>query len=405
MSVTFAAAALQLSRRGALAQQLNAIESLASVDLICLDKTGTLTEPGLRVVSLEPAAGVEPERLRDGPGALRRQLAEQERDAASRSPATATLGRRSRRRPCRSRRRGAGARCGSATSGYVLGAPELFPLGDARRRRRAGAARGPARGRVRHDERLAASELDGLEPLGVAVLAEELRPQARDTVRFFHDEGVELKVMSGDAPETVGAIARDAGIEGDGRGGRRAARAARPRERGRPDLTRGQEGASSRRCGIAAATWRWSGDGVNDVPALKASRLAIAQGSGSEMARSVADVVLVQRRLRGRARDGRPGPEDPPQPPAGHEALRGQVGVRGLPDPLDRADRRALPAAAAPPHARGDAHGRHPRVLPGAGAQLRAPGGPRASCARSAASPFRPGRSPGSACSRRTCSL
>ena len=46
VSVTFAAAALQLSRRGALSQQLNAIESLASVDLICLDKTGTLTEPG-----------------------------------------------------------------------------------------------------------------------------------------------------------------------------------------------------------------------------------------------------------------------------------------------------------------------------------------------------------------------
>ena len=65
MSVTFAAAALQLSRRGALAQQLNAIESLASVDLICLDKTGTLTKPGLRVVSLQPAKGVDPERLRE----------------------------------------------------------------------------------------------------------------------------------------------------------------------------------------------------------------------------------------------------------------------------------------------------------------------------------------------------
>jgi hypothetical protein len=64
VSVTYAAAALQLSRRGALAQQLNAIESLASVDLICLDKTGTLTEPGLRVVALEAADGVPPERLR-----------------------------------------------------------------------------------------------------------------------------------------------------------------------------------------------------------------------------------------------------------------------------------------------------------------------------------------------------
>ena len=128
MSVTFAAAALQLSRRGALAQQLNAIESLASVDLICLDKTGTLTEPGLRVVSLEPADGVEVERLRD-------ELA---RFAAS-SPSkngtlialaqVATRPRRRRARRCRSRPRGAGARCGSATRASCSARPSCSRSG------------------------------------------------------------------------------------------------------------------------------------------------------------------------------------------------------------------------------------------------------------------------------------
>ena len=63
VSVTYAAAALRMARAGALAQQLNAIESLASVDTICIDKTGTLTEPRLRVVALTPAEGVSEQEL------------------------------------------------------------------------------------------------------------------------------------------------------------------------------------------------------------------------------------------------------------------------------------------------------------------------------------------------------
>jgi len=288
VSVTFAAAALQLSRRGALAQQLNAIESLASVDLICLDKTGTLTEPGLRVVALQPADGVDPERLRQAlerfaasspsKNATLRALAG---DAPAEEPAESV--------PFSSARRWSALRLSG--EGYVLGAPELFPLGSlaaaAEQEQRAGrrvVAFGTTAGSF--------EQLDGLTPLGVAVLAEELRPQAAETVQFFLEAGVELKVMSGDAPETVGAIARDAGIGGEivvgdapveqlveaGVVGRispegKKAVVERLRDHGRY---------------VAMV-----GDGVNDVPALKASRLAIAQGSGSEMARSVADVVLV----------------------------------------------------------------------------------------------------------------
>jgi cation-transporting P-type ATPase E len=144
VSVTYAAAALQLSRRGALAQQLNAIESLASVDLICLDKTGTLTEPGLRVVALEPADGVEPERLRHelarfaasspSKNATLRALAD---DTPGEEPAESV--------PFSSARRWSALRLGG--EGYVLGAPELFPLGSlatkAEQEQRAG--RRPAR--------------------------------------------------------------------------------------------------------------------------------------------------------------------------------------------------------------------------------------------------------------------
>jgi cation-transporting P-type ATPase E len=290
MSVTFAAAALQLSRRGALAQQLNAIESLASVDLICLDKTGTLTEPGLRVVSLQPAAGVDAERLRtdlarfaaSSPGKNGTLVALTGVGEARPEEATEAV-------PFSSSKRWSALRL--AGEGYVLGAPELFPLGAlagvAEQEQRAGrrvVAFGTTNGSFEH--------LDGLEPLGVVVLAEELRPQARDTVQFFHHEGVELKVMSGDAAETVGAIARDAGIEGDVVAGSapldellRASVVGRISPEGKREVV---EALRDRGRYVAMV-----GDGVNDVPALKASRLAIAQGSGSEMARSVADVVLV----------------------------------------------------------------------------------------------------------------
>jgi P-type E1-E2 ATPase len=70
VSLTYAAAAVRMSRRGVLAQQLNAIESLASVDTLCVDKTGTLTEAALRVVEVLPARGEDEQALRGALGAL-----------------------------------------------------------------------------------------------------------------------------------------------------------------------------------------------------------------------------------------------------------------------------------------------------------------------------------------------
>jgi cation-transporting P-type ATPase E len=303
-SLTYAAAALAMSRRGALAQQLNAIESLASVDVICLDKTGTLTEAGLRVVSLEPSPGVEEERLAD---ALARYAASSpSANATLRAIAAARPGEPeepSEHVPFSSRRRWSGLRLGGTR--YVLGAPELFPLGalaEVAEREAKSGRRVVGFGRTESPLETA----DGtpprqLEPMGLVVLAEELRPQARQTVEFFAAEGVELKVLSGDAPETVAAIAADAGIEmpegavdgnrlpDDPAALREVAASARVIGRISPeDKKRVVEALRDAGRYVAMV-----GDGINDVPALKSARLAIAQGSGSEMARSVADVVLV----------------------------------------------------------------------------------------------------------------
>jgi P-type E1-E2 ATPase len=301
-SVTYAVGALRMARRGGLAQQLNAVESIASVDVICLDKTGTLTEPGLTVVRLVPADGVGEEELRDTLG----------RYAASAPGANATLhalgeslpaagGRVHAQVPFSSRRRWGALALDDGS--YVLGAPELFPLdglgpvadADARAGRRVLAF-------ARTD-----AALDGeaafprrVDLLGLVVVAERLRPEARRTVDFFASEGVALAVLSGDRPETVAAIAAEAGIETvapvDG-----ASLPEDPVELRRLVLERrvvGRITPEGKRRVVEALRdggryVAMVGDGVNDVPALKAARLAIAQGSGAQMARSVSDLVLV----------------------------------------------------------------------------------------------------------------
>ena len=179
VSVTYAAAALGLARRGALVQQLNAIESLASVDTLCIDKTGTLTSSELRVLGIVPADGVDPERLRDALGryaasAPTRNLTLQALAASLPAPVEEPL----ETVPFSSRRRWSALRLGDTR--YVLGAPELFPLGaladEATTRQEAGRrviAIGTTTSRLPDDPD------DGpppLVPLGLAVLAEELRP-------------------------------------------------------------------------------------------------------------------------------------------------------------------------------------------------------------------------------------
>ena len=141
-----------------------------------------------------------------------------------------------------------------------------------------------------------------MRALGLVVLAERLRPNAAETVAFFAAEDVELKVLSGDAPATAGAIARDAGVPGsapalDGEALPSEPAALREAVLAAPAV--GRISPEGKRAVVDALTdggryVAMVGDGVNDVPALKEARLAIAQGSGAQMARSVADLVLVR---------------------------------------------------------------------------------------------------------------
>jgi P-type E1-E2 ATPase len=294
-SLTYAVAARRMTRRGALAQQLNAIESIASVDVLCLDKTGTLTEPAIRVVELLPARGVGSEELEAALGRYaasagsRNATLEAIATAYSAEPEDAAA-----EVPFSSRRRWSGLELGETR--YVLGAPEHFPLDGLAARAQAAAAEGR---RVVAFGTAAGPFADGdapprgLTPQGLVVLAEEIRPAAPETVQWFLAEGVELKVLSGDAPATVAAIARDVGIPvvsvadgSDGEPPLDASVVGRISPQGKRRFVE-----SLRAAGKYVAM---VGDGVNDVPALKAARLGIAQGSGAQMAKSVADLVLVR---------------------------------------------------------------------------------------------------------------
>jgi cation-transporting P-type ATPase E len=290
-SLTYAVAALRMARLGALAQQLNATESLASVDVVCLDKTGTLTQPRLRVVKL-----IGPDSLAGDLGAYAASAGTRnttlEAIAAAYPAAPAVV---EEEVPFSSRRRFGAQRIGG--TGFVLGAPERFTLG--------GLADDAARGAADGRRVLAfgtAEVLDDPQPaaLGLVLLSEDLRPDTRETVAWLQEQGVELKVLSGDRPETVASIAHDAGIAG-------FAVDASQLPEGDEELDRlvlgtsifGRIGPEEKRRVVEALrrAGRYVamvGDGVNDVPALKTAQLAIAQGSGTQMARTVADVVLVQ---------------------------------------------------------------------------------------------------------------
>jgi cation-transporting ATPase E len=304
VSLTYAAAAVRMSRRGVLAQQLNAIESLASVDTICVDKTGTLTEATLRVVEVVPSAGVTDEALTGALATLAasasaRNITLQAIAAAYPADAQPTLA----EVPFSSRRRWSAVQVAGVS--FYLGAPGRLPVGEleviAHRRQDAG-RRVLAVAQDSAPLRTNPGELppDGLRPLGLVVLAEQLRPNINDTIAFLRGQDVEIKVLSGDAPETVAAIARDVGIpvagvhdgtsipdDPDAR--RQFALEATVVGRISPEGKQAIVQALRDEGRYVAMV----GDGVNDVPALKSSRLAIAQGSGTQMARSVSDLVLL----------------------------------------------------------------------------------------------------------------
>ncbi len=304
VSLTYAVAAARMSRRGVLAQQLNAIESLASVDTLCIDKTGTLTESTLRLVEVIPAAGAQEDHVRRLLGSF--AASAPTRNLTLEAIATGCDGQPqpvAAEVPFSSARRWSALRLGDES--LYLGAPERLPLGELastaqrfqQQGRRVLALARSARPLPEEAEQMPPA---GVEPLGLIVLAEQLRPSAPQTIAFLQQQGVQVKVLSGDAPQTVAAIARDVGIavEEVHTGESVPSDPAELAEFAAHVSVLGRVSPEHKQAIVEALVQQGRyvamvGDGVNDVPALKQSRLALAQGSGAQMARAVADLVLV----------------------------------------------------------------------------------------------------------------
>ncbi|MGW7515177.1 HAD-IC family P-type ATPase [Streptomyces sp. NPDC054796] len=324
-SVAFAIGVIRLGRKQCLVQELPAIEGLARVDVVCLDKTGTLTEGGMDVAEVRTLGGAERahvERVLTAFGASDPHPNASLQAIVESFPATGpgagpgsdgvaplrcagTL-------PFSSARKYSGAvledpaHGGEARAGsWLLGAPDvLLPQGhpalaDVDRLSQDGLrVLLLARTQASLD---AADVADGAEPTALVVLEQRLRPDAADTLAYFAEQDVQAKVISGDNAVSVGAVAGKLGLPGAD-----AAADARQLPREPASMARELEEATvfgrvtpqQKRDMVAALQSRghtvaMTGDGVNDVLALKDADIGVSMGSGSEATRAVAQIVLL----------------------------------------------------------------------------------------------------------------
>jgi cation-transporting P-type ATPase E len=314
-SLAFMLATVSLARRQTLVQELPAVEGLARVDVVCMDKTGTLTHGDVVLDHVVPLGVAE------GDAAEALGLVSRTGDANATASAVAAAFPESAWRasggvPFSSARKWS-AVVADGRGTWVFGAPEMIlarPAGDAQRQAREQADTLAAEGKrvlllARADMELSATDGDAalpaeLTPAALVVLAERVRADAAQTLRFFTEQGVALKVISGDNPRTVGAVAASVGVPGV-RGADDAVDA-----RGLPDdidaladvleshSVFGRVTPHQKRAVVAALQRRghvvaMTGDGVNDALALKDADIGVAMGNGSPATRAVAQLVLL----------------------------------------------------------------------------------------------------------------
>ena len=288
-SIAMAVGVMRLARRNALVQDMPAVETLARVDVVCVDKTGTLTAPGMSVQDVVTLSG-DP-----GPALCALAAAEENPNPtmqalAGRFPGGAEV---EDSIPFSSARKWSAIHANGMW--WVIGAPDILDPGVDISQWAATGARVLLLGSTA-EAVTADSPLPVLIPNALVIINQQLRDDAAQTVSYFLAQGVELKVISGDEASTVGAIASQAGIPGadhpvDARSTDPVKAVEDASVFGRVNPDQKQDMVDALR--TDGHTVAMTGDGVNDVLALKRADLGIAMGSGSAATRAVAQIVLM----------------------------------------------------------------------------------------------------------------
>lgn len=314
MTVAFAVGAVRVSRANAVVQDIQAVEALNYVDVVCLDKTGTITANRLTLAGVQWAA--QANEAADGPwlGAFAAASARESKTAAAMAERLAALSNGAQPDgsvPFSSERRWSAVRLGIGTARrtFVLGAPEtVLPLcegGGDLQEAYAAASNGGLRGVVFAEARElpeADRPTSGLKPLALLTLADVLRREVRGAFETMAALGIEPKLISGDNPHTVAALLAQLGIET--KGGTMSG--AELEQLDDEQFARAVEETTVfgriapalkarivRQLKANKHYVAMVGDGANDVQALRAADVAVAMASGTATSRAVAGIILV----------------------------------------------------------------------------------------------------------------
>jgi cation-transporting ATPase E len=303
-SVVFAVAAVRFAKRGIIAQELASVEMLARADVICLDKTGTLTDGRMAVERVIPLNGSVPH---EALAALAAVNEDGNRTVAAIADAFPMGGEAAPQTVVAfssSRKWSAVELPDQGT--WILGAPEVLSTDTM-----PGSVHETAEQLAMHGARVllvaraqgtvtAEAPPEALQPVALIELREHVRPDAAEIIEYYREQRIEVKLLSGDNPHTVAAIAGAVGVDvkGEPADGRTlpedaedladVAQSTTVFGRLAPDHKRRLVHALQSRGHVVAMT----GDGVNDVLALKAADISVAMGSGTSAARAVGRLTL-----------------------------------------------------------------------------------------------------------------
>ena len=307
-SVAMAASALKLTKDKVLVQDMNCIESLARVDVLCVDKTGTITEPVMEVAEVIPLGDQSPEYIECVLTAL--YGSRQPDNDTARALRELFLGECpwecTQYVPFNSQYKWSGGTFQGQGS-FLVGAPESIMklgYGSIRENVEAWSAKGYRVLLVAWYEGELSPEAEapaGATPMALVLLSNRIREKAPHTFRYFEEQGVTVKVISGDSPVTASEVARRAGIPGAERYVDTgtltteqeiydAAESYTVFGRVTPQMKKKLILAMKKQGHTVAMT----GDGVNDVLAMKEAECGVAMASGAQAASQVAQLVLTE---------------------------------------------------------------------------------------------------------------